>query len=87
MHLQKIRPPPLTPINQPQIPPAPAPPSSFNTNFVRPSHLSQPLALPTPPPFTPSDSIWSNTAESPILAYMRYLHNSIIDSGPRQSPV
>nr|DAD24053.1 TPA_asm: hypothetical protein HUJ06_025516 [Nelumbo nucifera] len=92
MRLQKIRPPPLTPINRPQIPPpAPAPPPPFNNNFVRPGQLGQPLAsplpMPTPPPFTPGDSIWSNTAESPISAYMRYLQNSIIDSGPRQSPV
>ncbi|XP_042489138.1 protein HAIKU1-like [Macadamia integrifolia] len=48
MRLQKIRPPPLTPINRHQISPSAIVP-----------------------------------AESPISAYMRYLQNSIIDSGPR----
>lgn len=99
MRLQKIRPPPLTPINRPPIPvqhqpplPAPAQPPAmvpYNNNFVRP--LPPQYGQPSPtmlPPFTPGDA-WANIAESPISAYMRYLQNSIIDSGPRpiQPPV
>ncbi|EXB99723.1 hypothetical protein L484_023253 [Morus notabilis] len=73
MRLQKIRPPPLTPINRPPlIPPAPvpvAPPPVPYNNFVRPVQFG--------------DSAWPNTAESPITAYMRYLQNSIMDPSPR----
>ncbi|KAF8379077.1 hypothetical protein HHK36_028504 [Tetracentron sinense] len=80
MRLQKIRPPPLTPINRPPIPqPALSP---LNNSFVRPFQPGQPSHSPRPP-LTPGDSVWPNTAESPISAYMRYLQNSIIDSGPR----
>ncbi|KAJ4834466.1 hypothetical protein Tsubulata_007922 [Turnera subulata] len=94
MRLQKIRPPPLTPINRPHIPPpvpAPAPPPQvpvpYSNNFVRPGPPGQ-FGQPSPtmmPPFTPGDSVWANTAESPISAYMRYLQNSIMDPGPRGS--
>ncbi|KAJ8560288.1 hypothetical protein K7X08_004346 [Anisodus acutangulus] len=91
MRLQKIRPPPLTPINRPQIPihppaqiPAPARPGGgipYHNNMVRPpSHYGQPSPPMLPP--TPGD-VWTNTAESPISVYMRYLQNSIIDSGPK----
>ncbi|CDP13025.1 unnamed protein product [Coffea canephora] len=93
MRLQKIRPPPLTPINrppmvmQPPVPvPAPAqPPASVPyNNFTRPPLPQYGQPSPTMlPPFTPGDA-WPNTAESPISVYMRYLQNSIIDSGPRQ---
>lgn len=93
MRLQKIRPPPLTPINRSQIPihppaqiPAPARPAGgvpYHNNIVRPPpHYGQP-SLPILPP-TPGD-VWTNTAESPISVYMRYLQNSIIDSGPKQT--
>ncbi|XP_059641888.1 protein HAIKU1-like [Cornus florida] len=95
MRLQKIRPPPLTPINRPQIPihmpvPAQAPPPHtaavpYSNNFARPAQFNQPsptMLL----PMTPGDSAWPNTAESPISAYMRYLQNSIMDSGPRHTP-
>ncbi|XP_042509751.1 protein HAIKU1-like [Macadamia integrifolia] len=82
MRLQKIRPPPLTPIYRPPIPPpAPAP---FNNSFVRPGPIAQPSVSPVPSQ-TPGDQVWANTAESPISAYMRYLQNSIIDSSPRQA--
>uniref|UniRef100_A0A5B6YL96 VQ domain-containing protein n=1 Tax=Davidia involucrata TaxID=16924 RepID=A0A5B6YL96_DAVIN len=94
MRLQKIRPPPLTPINRPQIPihpPAPAqalpPPSAavpYSNTFVRPTQFGQPSPTRLLP-LNPGDSVWANTAESPISAYMRYLQNSIIDSGPRQT--
>ncbi|KAG6788640.1 hypothetical protein POTOM_004713 [Populus tomentosa] len=92
MRLQKIRPPPLTPVNRPHVPPpfpAPAvapPPVPYHNAFVRPGMLPPPsqFGLPSPtmmPPLTPGDSGWANTAESPISAYMRYLQNSIIDPG------
>ncbi|KAF8412806.1 hypothetical protein HHK36_000776 [Tetracentron sinense] len=84
MRLQKIRPPPLTPINRPQNPPSALAP--FNNSFVRPSQLGQPPSHSPQPPLTPEDSIWSNTNESPISAYMRYLQTSIIDSVPRPTP-
>ncbi|CAK9150170.1 unnamed protein product [Ilex paraguariensis] len=90
MRLQKIRPPPLTPINRSNIPihpQAPAQPPAavpYGNHFVRPpTHFGQPL--PTMfPPLTPSDSFWPNIGDSPVSAYMRYLQNSILDSGPRQ---
>lgn len=95
MRLQKIRPPPLSPINRPLIPPpapvpAPAPaqaphapaPVPYNNSLVRPPHFGQP-----PPqmmqPLPSGDSGWANTAESPITAYMRYLQSSMLDLTPR----
>ncbi|KAF5477767.1 hypothetical protein F2P56_004382 [Juglans regia] len=87
VRLQKIRPPPLTPINRPHMPPpmpvpvAP-PPMMYNNSFVRHGQFGQPSPTPLHP-LTPGDSIWANTAESPISAYMRYLQNSIMDPGPR----
>ncbi|KAG7955812.1 hypothetical protein I3843_11G092100 [Carya illinoinensis] len=87
VRLQKIRPPPLTPINRPHIPPpmpvpiAP-PPMVYNNSFVRHGQFGQPSPTPLQP-LTPGDSIWANTAESPISAYMRYLQNSIMDPGQR----
>ncbi|KAK4364621.1 hypothetical protein RND71_015979 [Anisodus tanguticus] len=88
MRLQKIRPPPLAPINRPRIPmhppapmPAPGQPPAgvaYSNNFARPPpQYGQ-------PPFNPGDA-WANTAESPISAYMRYLQHSIIDPGPKQT--
>ncbi|KAK1285691.1 hypothetical protein QJS10_CPB20g01239 [Acorus calamus] len=75
--LQKIRPPPLTPIARPP----PPPPVAFHPNpdpnspfFNRPF---SPLMFPP----TPVEAIWSNTAESPISAYMRYLETSIMNGG------
>ncbi|EEF47178.1 protein HAIKU1 [Ricinus communis] len=89
MRLQKIRPPPLTPINRPHIPPpvpapavAPPPPVPFNNNFARPGQFGHPSPT-MMPPMAPGDSAWANTAESPISAYMRYLQNSIMDPSPR----
>ncbi|XVE57446.1 hypothetical protein DITRI_Ditri04bG0091400 [Diplodiscus trichospermus] len=92
MRLQKIRPPPLAPINRPHIPPpapvpapahapAPVPPPAPYNNIVRPGQYGQP-----PPtmlqPMLPGDIVWSNTAESPISAYVRYLQTSLIDPSP-----
>lgn len=87
MRLQRIRPPPLTPINRPHIPPpmpvlAAPPPMVYNNSFVRPGQFGQPSPT-LLQPLTPGESIWANTAESPISAYMRYLQNSIMDPGPR----
>lgn len=81
--LQRVRPAPLTQINRPGVPlPSMAPPQS-HPQFVR---------LPPPqPPFQQStqqpmmghgDQFWSNTAESPVSEYMRYLQSSLGDSGP-----
>ncbi|KAI3524080.1 hypothetical protein L1887_02721 [Cichorium endivia] len=59
-----------------------APP--YDGNFSRPAHHGQerpPTALSQLPPMTSGDHTrLSNTPESPISAYMRYLQNSIIDS-------
>ncbi|KDP28330.1 hypothetical protein JCGZ_14101 [Jatropha curcas] len=88
MRLQKIRPPPLSPINRPQIPPpAPAPavappPVPFNNGFVRPGQYGHPSPT-MMPPMAPGEAPWANTAESPISAYMRYLQTSIMDPSPR----
>ncbi|KAE8676965.1 Protein HAIKU1 [Hibiscus syriacus] len=71
MRLQKIRPPPLTPMNLPHVPvqvPAPVP-----------AHAPSPGML---QPMVPVDAVWTNTAESPISAYMRYLQTSLIDPSP-----
>lgn len=86
MRLQKIRPPPLTPINRPHIPPpVPLPavptPAMYNSNYARPGHFGQPSPTGLRP-FSPGDGIWANT-ESPISAYVRYLQTSIMDPGPR----
>ncbi|KAK7252476.1 hypothetical protein RIF29_36441 [Crotalaria pallida] len=95
MRLQKIRPPPLTPINRPRMPqPMPVyttppqipynnapPPIPYNNAIPRPpAQLGQPSPTPLQP-FTPGD-IWANTTESPISAYMRYLQNSMSEPSP-----
>jgi hypothetical protein len=90
MRLQRIRPPPLTPIHRPHIPPpvpvhAAPPPMMYNNSFARPGQFGQPSPTPLQQ-LTPGDSNWANTAESPITAYMRYLQNSIMDPGPRGNP-
>ncbi|KAG8374620.1 hypothetical protein BUALT_Bualt10G0014400 [Buddleja alternifolia] len=86
--LHRVRPPPLAPPTQPQLPhlhislqqpypnaftAPPPPPSQYD-------QLSPPVFLPS----TPSD-IWTNTTQSPISGYMLYLQNSAIDLGPGQS--
>ncbi|BBH02889.1 VQ motif-containing protein [Prunus dulcis] len=87
MRLQRIRPPPLTPINnRPVIPPpvphpSAPPPVPYNNNFMR-TQFGQPSPTPMPP-FPHGDSMWANTAESPISAYMRYLQSSMLDPTPR----
>ncbi|KAL5858731.1 hypothetical protein ACOSQ4_000027 [Xanthoceras sorbifolium] len=102
LRLQKIRPPPLTPINRPRVPPmvhppapapthAPIPPHvPYNSNLARPPHPQYGQPMPhfgQLQPVTPWDSAWPNTAESPISAYMRDLQNVIGDSGPRGNQV
>ncbi|CAL9028952.1 unnamed protein product [Prunus brigantina] len=87
MRLQRIRPPPLSPINNRPVIPPPAPhpsappPVPYNNNFMRPQ-FGQPSPTPMPP-FPHGDSMWANTAESPISAYMRYLQSSMLDPTPR----
>ncbi|XVF51981.1 hypothetical protein PTKIN_Ptkin04bG0228100 [Pterospermum kingtungense] len=92
MRLQKIRPPPLSPINRPHIPPrvpvpapphapAPVPPPAPYNNIVRPGQYGQPSPTMLQP-MIPVDAVWANTAESPISAYMRYLQTSLIDPSP-----
>ncbi|XP_057448624.1 protein HAIKU1-like [Lotus japonicus] len=87
MRLQKIRPPPLSPINRPRLPPpmpmhAAPPPVPYNNPIPRPpAHFGQPSPTPMQP-LTPGD-LWANTTESPISAYMRYLQNSMMDPGSR----
>ena len=92
MRLQRIRPPPLTPINRPHIPPpvpvnapahvpAPVPPPAPYNNIVRPGQYGQPSPTMLQP-MIPGGAVWANTAESPISAYMRYLQTSLIDPSP-----
>ncbi|KAI3703511.1 hypothetical protein L1987_73638 [Smallanthus sonchifolius] len=95
MRLHRIRPSPLTPLNvarsrmavnhappQEQMPYRP--PVSFNggSNIARPPYHGQQRPPPAmaAPPSSGDHTGWSNTAESPISAYMRYLQHSIIDS-------
>lgn len=68
MRLQKIRPPPLTPIARPPPPPFqnPAPNPNPNPNF-------NPGFFPRPSPI----------AESPVSAYMKYLETSLLHSDGR----
>ncbi|KAL8495888.1 hypothetical protein ACS0TY_019855 [Phlomoides rotata] len=94
--LQRVRPPPLAPTARPQVPihpqmpirmpiqGQPSGPMPYPNNHGRPppptmqyDQLSPNLLPPTP------NDVWSNTTESPISAYMRYLQNSIMDSGPQ----
>ncbi|GMJ12504.1 hypothetical protein like AT1G32610 [Hibiscus trionum] len=83
MRLQKIRPPPLTPMNRPHNPapahaPAPVPPPAhYNSSLARSGQYGQPSPGMLQP-MIPGDAVWASTAESPISAYMRYL----IDPSP-----
>ncbi|KAI3523779.1 hypothetical protein L1887_02176 [Cichorium endivia] len=78
IRLQRIRPPGLAPINvyRPQVsvlPPRPA------VQYGQP-----PPQTMVPPPMTSGDHMgWANAVESPISAYMRYLQQSVLDSGQR----
>lgn len=99
--LQRVRPPPLARPQMPMRPllPNPVPqqaqpmvPPPYPNNYPRHppphpplhphSHYDQPPPTYMPP--TPND-IWANTTESPVSAYMQYLQNSIIDTGPPHS--
>ncbi|XP_068634900.1 protein HAIKU1-like [Aristolochia californica] len=91
LRLQKIRPPPLSPIARPPI----AAPVRGQVPFHSTNPSMNPAAnsmffnrspQPSYSPLPPIDMTWSQPAESPISAYMRYLQNSIIDSGSKQSP-
>ncbi|KAL1829962.1 hypothetical protein DCAR_0209354 [Daucus carota subsp. sativus] len=74
------------PLPVPSLPPSGSA-VPLNNNFSRPpsGNFGPPLPPMMPPPYPPGDQVWSNTAESPISAYMRYLQHSILDSGPRQN--
>ncbi|KAE9596945.1 hypothetical protein Lalb_Chr16g0381391 [Lupinus albus] len=86
MRLQKIRPPPLTPINRPCMPSqmpvyTASPQIPYNNAIPRPpAQFGQPSPTPLQP-LTPGD-LWANTTESPISAYMRYLQNSMNEPSP-----
>ncbi|KAI3804524.1 hypothetical protein L1987_26131 [Smallanthus sonchifolius] len=66
----------------------PVPVPYNGSNLGRPPHHGQQRAPPAmgAPPGSGDHAGWSNTAESPISAYMRYLQHSITDSaqGPPQ---
>ncbi|EOA36451.1 hypothetical protein CARUB_v10011012mg [Capsella rubella] len=78
--LQKIRQAALTQMNRPQVPPQfMAQPSNelVTRQPMRPSmnHGSQPMK-------GNGEQLLSNTAESPVSVYVRYLQSSLGDSGP-----
>lgn len=86
IRLQKIRPPPLGPMNRPLIPPPAAVPAAppavpYNNSFVRPPQFGQlsPTHLQS---MEPRDPYMQNTTDSPISAYMRYLQTSMLDPSP-----
>ncbi|KAF6136105.1 hypothetical protein GIB67_000509 [Kingdonia uniflora] len=93
MRLQRIRPPPLTPITRPPpymapppLPMQPGPSPRFNNNNYgrsAPMGQQQPLLLPLQHRSPRGDAVWANTAESPISQYMRYLQNSMMEPSPR----
>ncbi|KAG6577702.1 Protein HAIKU1, partial [Cucurbita argyrosperma subsp. sororia] len=90
LRLQRIRPPPLTPINRPNMPapipapvPVPPPQALLTNNVPRPAQFAQPPPRQLPPLAPGGDSNWPNpAAESPISAYMRYLQNSMMNPSP-----
>ncbi|KMZ60876.1 VQ motif-containing protein [Zostera marina] len=85
LRLQKIRPPPLTPIARPNIPNHNNP-----NNFHYKSNQNPAALLPRPSPqqqvtasaFPPTPpTLWAGragVAESPVSLYMRYLENSVL---------
>lgn len=81
--LQRIRPSPLTQLNRPAVPlPSMAPPQS-HPQFARQPPHQPPFPQTTQQPMMGHrDQFWSNTAESPVSEYMRYLQSSLGDSGP-----
>ncbi|XP_010531705.1 PREDICTED: protein HAIKU1-like [Tarenaya hassleriana] len=86
--LQKIRPAPLTQFNRPPVPSpaamAPLPPAQFRPP---PQPYAQPLPQAMQPMMGHGDPAWSNTAESPVSVYMRYLQSSLAESGPNGNHV
>ncbi|KAG2285592.1 hypothetical protein Bca4012_033936 [Brassica carinata] len=76
--LQRVRPAPLTEINRPSLPLPNMPLQHRPHSFVQP-----PVPQGTQQPVMGhGDQSWSNTAESPISGYMRYLQSSLGDPGP-----
>ncbi|CAF1816539.1 hypothetical protein HID58_059055 [Brassica napus] len=86
--LQRIRPPPLTQINQPAVPhPTMAPLQHHPHGYVsgpppQPRLLQGTQQHQQQPMMGQGDQFWSNTAESPISGYMRYLQSSLGDAAP-----
>ncbi|XP_010516696.1 PREDICTED: protein HAIKU1-like [Camelina sativa] len=82
--LHRIRPAPLTQINRPAVPlPTMVPPPS-HPQFARPPPPQPPFPQGTQQPMMMGhgDQFWSNTAESPVSEYMRYLQSSLGNPGP-----
>ncbi|XP_078438005.1 protein HAIKU1-like [Wolffia australiana] len=69
MRLQKIRPPPLSPV----------PPPSRGL-YPRQLAPMPPFPAPLPPPAPPQTAFWRAGLESPTTAYMKYLESSIINA-------
>ncbi|KAK4746500.1 hypothetical protein SAY87_012812 [Trapa incisa] len=96
LRLQKIRPPPLPPINRPHMPlplrvPTPQPPLPVPyNNYPRPAQFGGPLphhhapAIPVAGP--PGDPYSLTPTESPVQAYMRYLQASMFEPSPVGNP-
>ncbi|KAI3727910.1 hypothetical protein L6452_16532 [Arctium lappa] len=86
MRLQRIRPPPLSPIsvNRPRMVIHPAPQMQSQHGPLPGLYGQQPPRTMVPPPPQPQPQppfgSGNHTAESPISSYMRYLQHSINDS-------
>ncbi|KAL0710725.1 hypothetical protein Bca4012_017703 [Brassica carinata] len=80
--LQRIRPSPLTQINRPAMaPPLQHHPHCLMRPYPPQRHMPQGTQQ-HQPMMGQGDQFWSNTAESPISGYMRYLQNPLGDAGP-----
>ncbi|KAF8108930.1 hypothetical protein N665_0104s0240 [Sinapis alba] len=82
--LQRVRPAPLTEINRPALPLPTMPLQHRPHSFVQPPFPqgTQQQQQQQQPVMGHGDQFWSNTAESPISGYMRYLQSSLGDAGP-----
>ncbi|KAF8100958.1 hypothetical protein N665_0212s0002 [Sinapis alba] len=80
--LQRIRPSPLAQINRPAMAPLQHHPHSLMR--PPPSRLGMPQGTQQQPMMGQGDQFWSNTAESTISEYMRYLQSSFGDGNHMQ---
>ncbi|XP_076930801.1 protein HAIKU1-like [Bidens hawaiensis] len=96
MRMQRSRPSPLTPLNvaRPRMPAVHHAPPQQHMPVARPVNNNNSILARPPPPYHGQPRAppgggdhtgWSNTAESPISAYMRYLQHSIVDPAQGQS--